>query len=124
MLLRAFSVAPGLMVTSEMTFKHSHNHQAVLGELHARGFNRDTCGASCAFTLGILSPLAGSVLTAWSWITGPIWHGIAIQRMGTVLLALTVPLLLVGAHCLDRSEKDRGHNAPTQNEGHGSGVRQ
>jgi len=54
---------------------------------------------------GIISPLIGSVLTAISWVTGATWHGLAVQRIGTVLLFLTIPLLLLGAHCLDRSDK-------------------
>ena len=64
-------------------------------------------GLSC----GIISPLIGSVLTAIAWFTGPEWHGFFIQRSGTVLLFLTIPLLIFGAHCLDLMDKhdDQGN---------------
>ena len=83
----------------------SDEHLPSLSELRARGWNRNTFGAVLGMAGGIISPLIGSVLTAISWITGPTWHGLAVQRDGTVLLFLTIPLLLFGAHCLDRSEK-------------------
>jgi hypothetical protein len=76
-----------------------------LSELRARGWNVNTCGAVFGLLGGLISPLIGSILTAISWISGPTWHGFAVQRVGTVLLFLTIPLLLFGAHCLDRSEK-------------------
>jgi hypothetical protein len=47
----------------------------------------------------------GSALTAIAWFTGPVWHGFAMQRDGTVLLFLTIPLLIFGAHCLDLMDK-------------------
>jgi hypothetical protein len=63
-------------------------------------------GASCGLCFGILSPLVGSLLTAISWFTGPYWHGFFIQRDGTVLLFLTIPFLIFGAHCLDLMDKE------------------
>jgi hypothetical protein len=50
---------------------------------------------------GIFSATAGSALTAFTWFSGPIWHGLALQRDATVLLFLTIPLLMLGAHFLD-----------------------
>jgi hypothetical protein len=58
-------------------------------------------GLSC----GIISPLIGSVLTAIAWFTGPEWHGLPLHRGGTVLLFLTIPFLIFGAHCLDLIDK-------------------
>jgi hypothetical protein len=63
------------------------------------------CGAVFGLSCGIISPLIGSVLTAIAWFTGPEWHGLFIQRYGTVLLFLTIPLLIFGAHCLDLVDK-------------------
>jgi hypothetical protein len=60
-----------------------------------------SAGAMFGLCLGILSPLLGSLLTAITWLTGPRWHGFFIQRDGAVLLFLTIPLLIFGAHCLD-----------------------
>jgi hypothetical protein len=57
---------------------------------------------------GIIAPLVGSLFTALGWVSGPRWHGFAIQRIGAVLLFVTIPLLLFGAHCLDIADrKDR-----------------
>lgn len=65
-----------------------------------------TSGAAfCGLCFGIISPFIGSILTAIAWFTGPEWHGFSIQRYGTVLLFLTIPLLIFGAHCLDLMDK-------------------
>jgi len=58
-------------------------------------------GAVCGLCGGIISPVIGSVLTAIAWFTGPVWHGLPLHRGGTVLLFLTIPFLIFGAHCLD-----------------------
>jgi hypothetical protein len=50
---------------------------------------------------GIVVAILGALLSAVAWITGPEWHGHLLQRDGTVLLFLTIPLLVFGAHCLD-----------------------
>jgi hypothetical protein len=68
-------------------------------------------------SLGIISPLVGSVLTSIAWFTGSEWHGFFIQRSGTVLLFLTIPLLVFGAHCLDLMDKqDEGASKSRNNE--------
>ena len=73
-------------------------------------------GAVFGLSFGIISPLIGSILTAIAWFTGPEWHGFFIQRYGTVLLFLTIPLLVFGAHCLDLMDKqDEGANEHRKN---------
>jgi hypothetical protein len=62
-------------------------------------------GAFFGICGGLLSPLLGSTLTAITWFTGPQWHGLFLQRDGTVLLFLTIPLLIFGAHCLDLEDQ-------------------
>ena len=64
-----------------------------------------TEGAVFGLCAGLLSPLVGSIFTAIAWFTGPQWHGLSLQRYGTVLLFLTIPLLIFGAHCLDREDQ-------------------
>jgi len=78
---------------------------SVMDQIHLHGWNWKSAGAVVGLGLGILSPLAGSILTATAWLTGPRWHGFFIQRDGTVLLFLTIPLLIFGAHCLDLMDK-------------------
>ena len=78
---------------------------AVMELIHLHGWNRKSAGAVFGLCFGILAPLVGSILTAIAWLTGPRWHGYFIQRYGTVLFFLTIPLLIFGAHCLDLMDK-------------------
>ncbi|HEY8185378.1 MAG TPA: hypothetical protein VIF64_04890 [Pyrinomonadaceae bacterium] len=79
--------------------------RVLMQELNFRGWNLRSGGAVFGLCLGILSALIGSVFTAISWFTGPHWHGFSISHYGTVLLFLTIPLLLIGGHCLDLMEQ-------------------
>jgi len=78
----------------------------VLKQMHLLGWNWRSAGAVCGMCFGVISPLIGSILTAIAWFTGPRWHGFSIQRYGTVLLFLTIPLLIFGAHCLDLIDQE------------------
>jgi L-asparagine transporter-like permease len=51
---------------------------------------------------GVLVVVVGSVLTAISWFVGA---GSYVQTLGTVLLFMTIPWLVIGAHCLDLTEE-------------------
>jgi len=90
------SVLPSMKLTPHL----------VMEQIHLHGWNRKSAGAVCGLCLGIISPLVGAVLTAMTWVTGPHWHGFSIQRYGTVLLFLTIPLLIFGAHCLDLLDQE------------------
>ncbi len=74
-------------------------------QMRVHGWTWRSGGAVCGLGFGIICPLIGSILTAIAWFTGPKWHGLFLQRDGTVLLFLTIPLLIFGAHCLDLMEK-------------------
>jgi len=52
-----------------------------------------------------MAPLLGLPLTALSWFIND-WHGFHPGRDGEVLLFLTIPLLIFGAHCLDLLDKE------------------
>ena len=54
---------------------------------------------------GLISPVLGAALTAIALVRGPTWHGLSIQRYGTLLFFLTIPLLVIGAWCLDLLEE-------------------
>ena len=73
--------------------------------MRVRGWTWRSAGAVCGLGCGIIAPLVGSILTAIAWFTGPEWHGLFLQRDGTVLLFLTIPLLFFGSHCLDLVDK-------------------
>jgi hypothetical protein len=81
--------------------KTALTEQTLIGELRLHRFSWKTGGAVFGLGVGIAAPLLGSILTAIAWITGPVWHGMSLQRDGTILLFLTIPLLIFGAHCLD-----------------------
>jgi hypothetical protein len=78
---------------------------SVMEQIHLHGWNWESAGAVFGLCFGILMPLVGSILTAIAWFTGPHWHGFFIERYGTVLFFLTIPLLIFGAHCLDLMDK-------------------
>jgi hypothetical protein len=73
----------------------------LIARIREAGYTWHTAGAVVGLLFGIISPLVGSVLTAISWFSGPQWHGFSVQRYGTALLFITIPLLILGAHCLD-----------------------
>lgn len=76
-------------------------------QMQVHGRTWTSAGAACGLCFGLVPPLIGSFLTVIAWFTGPSWHGLFIQRYGTVLLFLTIPFLLFGGHCLDLSDKQR-----------------
>ena len=81
----------------------------LMEQMRVHGWTWTSGGAVGGLCFGIISPIIGSVLTAIAWFTGPGWHGLPLHRGGTVLLFLTIPLLILGAHCLDlldRQEKE------------------
>lgn len=94
-------------MTRAMTLEHSDDHLPTLKQFRGRGWNKNTCGAAVGLFGGVLVAVAGSLFTAVSWVIGPTWHGVALQRIGTVLLFSMIPLLLLGAHCLDVSDNKK-----------------
>lgn len=61
-----------------------------------------SCGALIGLC-GVIAGLMGSILTAISWI-GHRELRFYFSTAGTILLLLTLPMLLIGAACLDRAE--------------------
>jgi hypothetical protein len=94
-------------MTSESSFGKSKRARGrvLVEQARVHGWTWRTGGAVFGLCGGIIAPLAGSILTAMAWFMGPVWHGLALQRNGTVLLFLTIPLLLSGAHCLDLMDR-------------------
>ena len=62
-------------------------------------------GALFGLLGGIVAALIGSAFTASSWIADVRGNGAYMQTLGTDFLFLTIPLLVLGAHCLDLVEK-------------------
>src|SRR5262245_41458761 len=89
---------------------HQMNASSLVERIHSHGWDPALCGVIVGLCGGVIVPLIGSALTAISWFTGAIWHGWHMQRDGTILLFLTIPLLLLGAHCLDLIEQQNKHS--------------
>lgn len=80
--------------------------RSIIRELRCHGWTLKTGSAAAGFCGGVLAGVLGSLLTAIAWFTGAVWHGHSLQRAGTILLFLTIPLLVLGAHCLDLLEQE------------------
>jgi len=80
--------------------------RSIISELRCHGWTLKTCSAAFGFCGGVCAGLAGCLLTAAAWFTGAVWHGHSIERLGTILLFLTIPLFVLGAHCLDLLDKE------------------
>ena len=93
-------------MTNEFGLRHAEvTPGRVMNELRAHGWTLKSFGAVVGLLGGIVAPLLGSAFTAFSWFFGD-WHGLHEQRVGTVLLFLTIPLLIFGAHCLDLIDRE------------------
>jgi hypothetical protein len=93
-------------MTSESSLpKTKPTPDGLVEQMRVHGWTWRTGGAVFGLCGGIISPLIGLVLTAMAWFTGPEWHGFFLQRYGTVLLFLAIPLLIFGGHCLDLMDK-------------------
>jgi hypothetical protein len=76
--------------------------------------SRDWCsfGAAAGLGGGIGAALLGSLLTALSWFTDT---GSQLEKvLGTAFLVLTIPLLIIGAQCLDMLDKKKDKTRETR----------
>jgi hypothetical protein len=65
----------------------------------------EVIGAVCCFAGGMSAALSGSVLTASTWILGAEAHP-WVRGLGTGLLILTIPLLILAGYCMDWAEQE------------------
>ena len=93
------------MTTEYSLQKMKLTPHVVAGQIRFEGSSWTNWGAVCGLGFGIVSPIAGALLTVIAWLTGSEWHGLHLHRTGTVLFVLTIPLLIFGAHCLDLSDR-------------------
>ena len=78
----------------------------IRATLRDHGWTWKSTGACIGLFGGVIAPLVGLALTALAWFIGD-WHGFHVGRDGAVLLFLTIPLLILGAHCLDLLDQDK-----------------
>jgi hypothetical protein len=96
-----------------MTYEEMKSRASNPLEQRIKYHSCDWCslGAVAGLAGGIIAALLGSVLTALSWFAEDASH--LDKILGTVLLVLTIPLLVIGAQCLDLldKKKDRARDA-------------
>jgi hypothetical protein len=91
------SVALRLVETQER--KDQLREMAASARLH--GWTLRSVVAIAGLAGGGVAVGCGSIMTAISWIVG---DAASLHRYGTLLLLLTIPLFIVGAHFLDLQE--------------------
>lgn len=64
-------------------------------------------GTVFGFTGGFLTVFFGTVFTITGWLARSAAWGAFFQRFATVLFLLTIPLLILGAHCLDLADSKK-----------------
>lgn len=72
----------------------------IFAVLRDHGWTLKGAGAVFGLCGGMSAAVLGSAFTGLTWFTGLLRHGY-LHSSGTVLLFLTIPLLVFGAHCLD-----------------------
>lgn len=72
--------------------------------MEQRGWDWCALGAVFGLSAGVIAVTIGSLLTVASWLQSEA-GGSYTKIIGTVLLVLTIPLLIFGAHCLDLMER-------------------
>ena len=104
-MLRALSISTmRFMYTLPEDFPTPHS--AIRDSLHG-SWNRRSSGVAIGLCGGFVALIAGSILTLISWFIDPKWHGVFLHQTSTFLFVLALPLLIIGAHCLDLIDKDK-----------------
>lgn len=96
---------------SAITFPHQ-DIQATATPLSTRKPARtraQAAGAVAALAGGMTTALLGSLLTLAGWLVANEAVSNWLLTSGSVLLFLTIPLIVLGACCLDLVEKDKSH---------------
>jgi hypothetical protein len=87
------------------SLKELREAQACLWELclwtRGRGWTWQAVVALSGCGGGILAAAFGSLLSAVAWARGDDAGGLSLHGLGSILLLSTIPLLILGAHCLD-----------------------
>lgn len=94
-------------MTSQQVLQETElSSRSVINKLRRHGWSLKTCGAAAGLCGGVMSALAACLLSVVVWLTHAAWHGPLLQRSGTILFFLMIPLLVFGAHCLDLLDRE------------------
>lgn len=88
----------------------------AVAELISGTWNWKNAAAAFGLSAGFIAPIVGSIITVISWFRDPVWHHVALHQAGTTLFVLTLPLLVLGAHCLDLLDNDKKAQRASQHD--------
>jgi hypothetical protein len=90
-------------------FRELKETEARLKELYVGSrcgkWTWQAAGAVFGLAGGIVAAILGTLLSASAWVLGDASNGLSLHGVGSILLLSTIPLLIVGAHCLDLLQK-------------------
>jgi hypothetical protein len=98
----------------------SKETEARLKELYVwsrrDGWTWQAAGAVSGLGGGILAAAVGALVSAVAWVRGDETGGLSLHGVGSLLLLSTIPLLILGAHCLDLLDRrmERSQQAETE----------
>jgi len=95
------------MVTTHTLRQDLSAPHSAIKELTQGPWNWKSGAAAFGLSAGFIAPICGSILTAISWFRDPVWHHVYLHQAGTSLFVVTLPLLILGAHCLDLLDKEK-----------------
>ncbi|MEA2172674.1 MAG: hypothetical protein QOD00_266 [Blastocatellia bacterium] len=95
------------------SLKEMKETEARLKELYLAtrhgGWRWQAVGAVSGLASGIIAAILGTLLSAWAWMPGAeTVVGLSLHGAGSLLLLSTIPLLILGACCLDLLETRMG----------------
>jgi hypothetical protein len=79
----------------------------IVSKLIRDAWNWKSGAAAFGLAAGFTAPICGSIVTVVSWFKDPAWHHVYLHQAGTTLFVLTLPFLILGAHCLDLLDKEK-----------------
>jgi hypothetical protein len=75
------------------------------------------CGSIIGLCGGVAAALLGGLMTAAAWFEQETVVQRWLSTAGTALLCSTIPLIILGAFCLDWLEKDKSQRWPKDSPG-------
>ena len=87
-----------------------------------RGWTWQAAGAMSGLCGGILAAAVGALLSAVAWVRGGETGWLSLHGVGSILLLSTIPLLILGAHCLDLLDRRAERSRQEEYEGKGSAA--
>jgi hypothetical protein len=71
------------------------------------GWTWQATGAVLGLSGGLIAIVFGAVFTISGWFAGSVTARSFLKKDGTIVFLLAIPLLILGAHCLDLLDRKR-----------------